>query len=245
MGKTTHNPVTTKWTGSIGGFSYRVLRGKQVIAERRAQTGDRATPKQVSGRTRFKLASQFSALWYGIIVANLAKVRPDMVLARSMATSVAYGVSTIENHAAMIDLDDFENAMNSKSRQAASAGMSVHFNAVSQDIVASDGDVVTYQVVAFDEESNPTGFNTVTYISDGTSKMVDLPAIKGDAVRYDIMAFNTTLDEDTEYNGPLGDIKGDDPEEPMAKVYSVLVSALTKAKGKINGIQTGSFLVTP
>ena len=245
MANTTHNPITTKWSGAVGGFTYRILRGKQIIAERPSHIANPKSAGQMRVRMKFKLASQFSSLWNNILNANLAKVESDSTLNRGLATSVAYHVADIDQHAAIVDLEDFENAFNARTRQAASAGMTVHFNAVTQDIVAADGDVVTYQVVAFDEESNPIGFNTVTYVSDGTAKNIDLPAIKGNASRYDLMAFSTTLDENTEYTGPLGNIKGDDPESLSANTYSVLVSALSSVSGTINGIQTGSYLVTP
>ena len=245
MANTTHNPITTKWSGAVGGFTYRILRGKQIIAERPSHIANPKSAGQMRVHMKFKLASQFSSLWNNILNANLAKVESDSTLNRGLATSVAYHVADIDQHAAIVDLEDFENAFNARTRQAASAGMTVHFNAVTQDIVAADGDVVTYQVVAFDEKSNPIGFNTVTYVSDGTAKNIDLPAIKGDASRYDLMAFSTMLDENTEYTGPLGNIKGDDPESLSANTYSVLVSALSSVIGTINGIQTGSYLVTP
>ena len=245
MANTTHNPITTKWSGAVGGFTYRILRGKQIIAERPSHIANPKSAGQMRVHMKFKLASQFSSLWNNILNANLAKVESDSTLNRGLATSVAYHVADIDQHAAIVDLEDFENAFNARTRQAASAGMTVHFNAVTQDIVAADGDVVTYQVVAFDEESNPIGFNTVTYVSDGTAKNIDLPAIKGDASRYDLMAFSTMLDENTEYTGPLGNIKGDDPESLSANTYSVLISALSSVSGTINGIQTGSYLVTP
>jgi len=244
MATTLHNPVTTKWSGDVGGFSYRVIENKQSIAERHVRKSSGSTKEQVNVRSRFKLASQFSALWLGILGAFLSKKAPKSGKARRYAFSVAYGVSTVENNTAMIELENFENIMNAKTHQSASADMTVHFNAVSQDIVAADGDVVSYQVVAFDENSTPIGFNTVTYVSDGTAKLIDLPVIKGEAKRYDIMAFNTTLDENTTYDGPLGNITGNDPElEISPEVYSVLIEAMSKTKGKINGIQTGSFLV--
>ena len=245
MANTTHNPITTKWSGAVGGFTYRILRGKQIIAERPSHIANPKSAGQMRVHMKFKLASQFSSLWNNILNANLAKVESDSTLNRGLATSVAYHVADIDQHAAIVDLEDFENAFNARTRQAASAGMTVHFNAVTQDIVAADGDVVTYQVVAFDEETNPIGFNTVTYVSDGTAKNIDLPAIKGDASRYDLMAFSTMLDENTEYTGPLGNIKGDDPESLSANTYSVLISALSSVSGTINGIQTGSYLVTP
>lgn len=203
------------------------------------------TEKQSTHRAMFKLVSQFSSIWSPILTLFLLNKAPRKKC-RNYASSVAYKVTSVENHTAVINLSDFETLINAKTHQYASAGMIVSFNAVSQSIIAPDGDVVTYQIVAFDENSTPIGFNTVTFVSDGTAKLIDLPAIKGDAKRYDIMAYSTTLGEGTVYNGTIGEISGNNPEEIItAESYSVLVNALEKAKGTINGIQTGSFLVTP
>lgn len=245
MANTSHNPITTKWSGAVGGFTYRILRGKQVIAERASHTTDRKSAGQMRVRMKFKLSAQFSSLWKGILEANLAKLESDSVMARALATSVAYHVAGIDQHAAVVNLEEFENAFNARTRQTDSGGMVVHFNVAVQEIVAPEGAVVTYQVVAFDEESNPIAFNTETFISNGDPKNIDLPLVRITPTRYDVIAFATTLDENTEYNGPLGNITGDNPESLSANTYSVLVSALSTVSGTINGIQTGSYLVTP
>ncbi len=244
--KLTDNPLTSLWSGKLKGFLFKVVDGKQVITSipHRKKTG--ITEKQVEGRSIFKLSSQYVAVWLPMLRLNLVMRFPDKKKAQSFAISVAYGVARIENHAAVIYLEDFERAINNQSHQNPSVDLLIHFNAANQDIIAPDGHVVTYQVVAFDSDSNPIGFNTVTYVSDGTAKLIDLPAIKGDAVRYDIMAFNTAIGQNTSFDGPIGNISGNDPDEVIsAQTYSVLVVALEKAKGTIYGIQSGSFLVTP
>ncbi|MCR4812457.1 MAG: hypothetical protein K5867_07725 [Bacteroidales bacterium] len=242
MANTQHNPITTKWSGAVGGFTYRILRGKQIIAERPSHIANPKSAGQMRVRMKFKLASQFSSLWNNILNANLAKVESDSTLNRALATSVAYHVAGIDQHAAIVDLEDFENAFNARTRQTSSGGMVVHFNNAVQEIIAPEGAVVTYQVVAFDEESNPIAFNTETFISNGDPNNIDLPLVRITPTRYDVIAFATTLDENTEYNGPLGNITGDNPESLSANTYSVLVSALSSVSGTINGIQTGSYL---
>ena len=248
MANTTHNPITTKWSGAVGGFQYRILRGKQIIAERASHVKNPQTAGQIIVRMKFKLSAQFSSLWKGILEANLAKVQSDSVMARALATSVAYQsavVSGNHNEAAVIDLEEFAQRFNARTRMVTppSTEMSLMFNASAQTITASEGALVAYQVVAFDQASNPIGSNVETYISDGTAHTVQLPRIAGDAARYDCMAFCTVLDSTTAYTGPLGNITGDDPESLNANTYSVLVEALSSTLGTIKGILTGSYLV--
>lgn len=201
--------------------------------------------KQAMQCALFKLASQFVACWAPILVLFLLGKYPRSKY-RAFASSVAYSVAGFEDHTAVINLSDFENMINSKSHQFASPDMVVTFTAVSQSIIAPDGDVVTYQIAAFDEKGTPIGFNTVTDGSDGSAKIIDLPAIKGEVKRYDIMAYSTTIGEGVEYNGALGEISGKNASEIItADAYVVLVNALEKANGKVHGLQTGSFLVTP
>lgn len=203
------------------------------------------TESQAEHRAKFKASAQFNSYWAPINALFLLGKYSHRKY-RAFVGSIAYKVSYIENHAAVINLSDFENAINSKTHQYASPDMVVTFTAVAQNIIAPDGDVVTYQIVAFDEKGTPIGFNTVTYESDGTAKVIDLPAIKGEAKRYDIMAYNTTIGEGIEYNGALGEISGKNASEIITTdAYVVLVNTLEKANGKVHGLQTGSFLVTP
>ncbi len=246
MGKTLFNPITTKWKGSIGGFRYSVLRGKQVISERSSSYNDRKSSAQMNTRVRFKLATQFSALWKRILEANQVRFEPDRTLARANGTQVAFNASEfVDNNAALLDIYDFENAFNAKTRQVVPADLSLVFTSVAQSITARDGMVVTYQIVAFDANDNPIGFNTVTYTSDGTAKVLDLPVIKGNAVRYDCIAFGSTVDTTSAWDGPLSNLNGDDPLSLDANTYAVLISSLSTKALDVTGIITGSFLVTP
>ena len=83
----------------------------------------------------------------------------------------------------------------------------------------------------------------VTYVSDGTAKQIDLPAIRGEAVRYDIITFNTSTTGASNWAGPIGNINGNDPFSIDAEVYSVLMSELSSSNRVIHGIVTGSYLV--
>jgi len=243
MGKTAFNPVTTKWQGQVGGFVYRIRNGKQIIAQAVSHIQDRKSPAQVLHRMRFKLASQFSKLWDDILKANLAQIERNASKAQGVIRSVAFESTAGENDTATLMLDTFENNFNAETQQVEDPDLILLFNASTQSLVAPDGDIVAYQVVAFDKNSTPIGFNVVTYESDGSAKVVDLPTVKGDAVRYDILAFNTTITDSSTWNGPIGNINGKNPYTIDAKVYSVLISELSSENRAIHGIVTGSYLV--
>lgn len=241
MGKTVFNPITTKWRGAIGGFRYSVVRGKQVIAERASAVKNPRTEGQMNTRMRFKLASQFSNLWKDIIELNMVKKTRDLVMTRATGTKVAFGASEVRYGSALVDLGDFANDFNAKNNQPVSAGIELTFNSTTQSITATDDDIVTYKVVAFDESNTPIGTNVTTYVSDGTAKVVDLPAIFGDAVRYDIMVFTTTPTEGAEeYTGRLSDMLG---ENATTNTYSLFAAMAAESLITVNGILTGSYLV--
>lgn len=244
MGKTVFNPITTKWRGAIGGFRYSVVRGKQVIAERASAVKNPRTAGQMYNRMRFKLASQFSNLWKDIIGLNMVKKTRDLVLTRATGTKVAFGASSIENDYARVDLGGFVNDFNAKNNQPVSAELELTFNSTTQSITAPADDIVTYKVVAFDESNTPIGTNAVTYVSDGTAKNIDLPAIFGEAVRYDIMVFSTTPTEGAEeYTGRLTDMLGQNYEEiPQTQVYSLYATMAAESLITVNGVLSGSYL---
>lgn len=244
MGKTVFNPITTKWRGAIGGFRYSVVRGKQVIAERASAVKNPRTTGQMNTRMRFKLASQFSNLWKDIIELNMVKKTRDLVLTRAAGTKVAFGASLVDSDTAMVNLGDFANDFNAKNNQPVAAGMVLTFDSVEQTITAPAGDIVTYKVVAFDESDTPIGTHSTTYTSDGSAKTIDLPAIFGNAVRYDVLAFSTTPSEGAaEYTGQISSIAAAyNGDNLVPLVYSVFAQMASESLIEINGLVSGSYL---
>lgn len=245
MGKTVFNPITTKWRGAIGGFRYSVVRGKQVIAERASAVKNPRTEAQMDTRAKFKLASQFSNLWKDIIQLNMVKKTRDLVLTRATGTKVAFGAAEVRVGVATVELGDFANDFNAKNNQPVNAGMVLTFNSTTQSITAPAGDIVTYKVVAFDESNTPIGANMTTFASiDGTAKNIDLPAIFGNAVRYDIMVSSTTPTEGAEeFTGRLTNMLGEDSvSHSVSEVYSLYAEMAAESLITVNGILTGSYL---
>lgn len=245
MGKTVFNPITTKWRGAIGGFRYSVVRGKQVIAERASAVKNPRTQGQMNTRMRFKLASQFSNLWKDIIELNMVKKTRDRVLTRATGTQVAFGASQIDDDLAVINLGDFANDFNAKNNQPAAAGTTLTFNSTTQSITAPAGDIVTYKVVAFDESNTPIGTHSTTYTSDGSAKLIDLPAIFGNAVRYDVLAFSSTPSEGAaEYTGQISNIAADaNGAQVSPLVYSLFAQMVSESLIEVNGFVSGSYVV--
>jgi len=244
MGKTVFNPITTKWRGAIGGFRYSVVRGKQVIAERASAVKNPRTSGQMETRMKFKLASQFSNLWKDIIELNMVKKTRDLVMTRAAGTQVAFGASQIDDGIACVNIGGFANDFNAKNNQPVSAGLQLTFNSTTQSITAPQNDIVTYKVVAFDRENTPIGTHVSTYVSAGIAKLIDLPAIFGDAVRYDIMVFTTTPTEGAEeYTGRLTDMLGENAQGAVAEVYSLYAAMAAESLITVNGVLTGSYMV--
>ena len=243
MGKTAFNPITTQWKGQIGGFTYSVRDGNQIIAKVASSRRDPKSIKQMRIRMRFKLASQFTKLWDNILLTNLAKIESNASKGQNLIRKVAFHSTTSEGDTALLMLEDFENNFNAETQQVASADLRLIFNVTNQSITAPSGDMVAYQIVAFDQNSTPIGYNVVTYVSDGTDKRIELPVVRGEAVRYDIITFNTSTTESGSWTGPIGNINGNDPYSIDTEVYSVLMSELSSSNRTIHGIVTGSYLV--
>lgn len=196
-------------------------------------------------RAKFKLASQFSNLWKDIIKLNMVKKTRDHVLTRATGTKVAFGAADVRSGNATVSLGDFANDFNAKNNQPVNAGMELTFNSTTQSITAPENDIVTYKVVAFDESDTPIGTNVTTFVSDGSAKLIDLPAIFGDAARYDIMVFSTTPTEGAEeYTGRLTNMLGEDTNGgSAAEMYNLYADMAAESLITVNGVVTGSYLV--
>lgn len=243
MAKTAFNPITTKWQGALGGFRYSILRGKQVISERPSHVRNPRTEKQMSVRMRFKLATQFSALW-SILQANLVKREPDSVLARAFATKTAFASALPtgnSNEAAVLDLEEFASLFNANTSQTQDPNLTVLFSSTTQTITAPQGVIVTYQVVAFGDDDLPIGSTVRSYTANGSAATIILPLVRGSVKRYDLMVFTATPGVDY-VAGPLGNISGDDPLQININTYAVLMDALSTETAEISGITTDSCL---
>ena len=245
MGKTVFNPITTKWRGAIGGFRYSVVRGKQVIAERASAVKNPRTPGQMNTRTKFKLASQFSSLWKDLLDLNLVKIESDRVLTRSRATKVAFGAAVNTGDNADVVLGNFANDFNALNNQPVQANVALVFSSQTQTLTAPEGATVIYKVVAFDQDGTPIGSNVQTYLSDGTAKNIDLPAIFGNAGRYDIMAFTAEeLEGAEEYTGKISQMSGKSLTAGMlTETYELFAKTVATSSMKVNGLVSGSTLV--
>lgn len=222
MAKTIHNPITTKWQGTLGGFQYRIVRGNQVIAERASHVRNPRTKAQVENRAKFKLASQFSALWNNILDANAAHKIGDTVLSRAKATKIAHTMAQFNNNEARVQLRNFVGAWNAALPQDAS-NFTLTFTAATQTISGTLGTKVAYKVVAFNEAGVVLG-STTQVVELGTApENIVLPAVLETPERYDILAFEI-VDNDNEIFGSLTNMVGAEYEAVVSNLYTLLVS---------------------
>ena len=234
MAKTIHNPITTKWQGTLGGFQYRIVRGNQVIAERASHVRNPQTKAQVENRAKFKLASQFSALWNNILDANAAHKIGDTVLSRAKATKLAHAMAQFNNNEARVQLRNFVGAWNAALPQDAS-NFTLTFTAATQQISGTLGTKVAYKVVAFDEAGVVLG-STTQVVELGTApETIVLPVVRGTVGRYDILAFEMVDNEDTVI-GSLTNMTGAEYESVVSNLYTLLVSENGTANVKIHSL---------
>ena len=217
-----HNPITTKWRGGIGGFEYRVLRGKQVIAERASGKRNPRTRAQVENRAKFKLSSQFSALWNNILDAHAAHKIGDTVLSRAPAIKLAHSVAQFANGEARVQLRNFVGAWNAALPQDAS-NFTLTFTAATQTISGTQGTNVAYKVVAFNVAGVVLGSTTQVVELGTAAENIILPAVRETVGRYDIMAFEMVDNEDTVI-GSLTNMTGAEYEAVVSNLYTLLVS---------------------
>ena len=222
MANTTHNPITTKWSGTLGGFRYSIVRGKQVISERPSHVRNPRTKAQVENRAKFKLASQFSALWNNILDANAAHKIGDTVLSRSQATKIAHAMAQFNNGEARVQLRNFVAGWNQAMNQE-SSNFTLTFTSATQTISGALGTKVAYKVVAFNAQGFVIG-STTQLVELGTApENIVLPAVLETPERYDILAFEI-VDNDDEIFGNLTNMVGAEYEAVVSNLYTLLVS---------------------
>ena len=234
MGKTVFNPITTKWRGAIGGFRYSVCRGKQIIAERASAVRNPRTAAQVENRAKFKLSSQFSALWNNILDANAAHKIGDTVLSRSQATKIAHSVAQFGNNEARVQLRNFVGAWNAKMNQEAS-NFTLVFTAATQTISGAQGTKVAYKVVAFDMAGVVLGSTTQVVELGTAAENIVLPVVRETVGRYDIIAFEMVDNEDSIF-GNLTNMTGAEYESVVSNLYTLLVSENATNNVKIHSL---------
>jgi hypothetical protein len=222
MANTTHNPITTKWSGTLGGFRYSIVRGKQVISERPSHVRNPQTKAQVENRAKFKLASQFSALWNNILDANAAHKIGDTVLSRSKATKIAHAMAQFNNNEARVQLRNFVAGWNQAMNQD-SSNFTLTFTSATQQISGAQGTKVAYKVVAFNAQGFVIGSTTQLVELGTAAENIVLPAVLETPERYDILAFEI-VDNDDEIFGNLTNTVGAEYEAVVSNLYTLLVS---------------------
>lgn len=240
MAKTEHNPINTLWHGQVGGIRYRVLRGKQVISSAVSHMTNRNTPAQQNARGRFKAAVRFTDVWLPLLKANLRKVEDDAFEVRSKVSRIALNSASYKDGEGSIDLWEFAKRFNMASRRRVSGEVEIEFDERARRIRVPAGNVVVYEVTAY----NPKGLllwrKTLVYVSDGDGKEIELPDGMGDVSRLDLMAFNVTLCNGAVWRGPVGEVTGRSTKKINGNIYCELLEALSGKGCRIHGVSVGS-----
>lgn len=240
MARTLFNPVTTKWRGAIGGFVYSIVRGQQVIGARPSARKQSKSPYVMVQRAKFKLASQFSALWKDILNLNLQE-QGDTVMRRAMSNKVAQEAMSLNDNVISMNLNDFVTNMNVDTNKIPVGIESLSIDASqSPHIVARSGDFVYYEVVAFDDNNRLIGRMSDWYISTGRMMHINLARVVNgwqSVNRWDLIAFTMTpTNEDGRQT--LSNIECGD----MAQVYQLMLTSSVSQNFDINGMYCDSWV---
>lgn len=245
MGKTAFNPITTKWRGAIGGFRYSVVRGKQVIAERASAVRNPKTAAQMEVRAKFKLATQFSAIWREIINLFLADKNMDDVEKRAALTQTAYDVATAftvdGNNGKLVSLRNVVAMLNSRFLHN-SSNITVGFTSAAQTVTSTVDTTVLCEVVAFNEAGAIIGKTTesLTLTAD-TAATIPLPIATETPSRYDLMIFEAMPVTEDAW-GSITNIQGEYNSGLNKDGYQNLLNVIATGAVEIRSLAQASYV---
>ena len=239
MAKTEHNAINTLWRGKVGGFQYRVVRGKQVISGAVSHITNRKTPKQLDARGRFRAAISFTDMWLPLLKANMRKVENDAFEARTKICKIALGAAEYVDGEGRVDMEEFVSEFNWENKRRASVDLDVEFDGLSGRISVPAGQVVVYEVAAYERSGKSAWWKTVAFVSDGEAREIELPTGVREVGRIELMAFNVTMYRSAEWEGPVGEITGELTRKKETGNYWKLLEALSARGCRIHGVVGG------
>ena len=239
MAKIEHNAINTLWRGKVGGFQYRVVRGKQVISGAVSHITNRKTPKQLDARGRFRAAISFTDMWLPLLKANMRKVENDAFEARTKICKIALGAAEYVDGEGRVDMEEFVSEFNWENKRRASVDLDVEFDGLSGRISVPAGQVVVYEVAAYERSGKSAWWKTVAFVSDGEAREIELPTGVREVGRIELMAFNVTMYRSAEWEGPVGEITGELTRKKETGNYWKLLEALSARGCRIHGVVGG------
>ena len=239
MAKTEHNAINTLWRGKVGGFQYRVVRGKQVISGAVSHITNRKTPKQLDARGRFKAAIGFTDMWLPLLKANMRKVENDAFEARTKICKIALGAAEYVDGEGRVDMEEFVSEFNWANKRRASVDLDVEFDGMAGRISVPAGQVVVYEVAAYERSGKSAWWKTFAFVSDGEAREIELPTGVREVGRIELMAFNVTMFRSAEWEGPVGEIWGKSTRRKREGNYGKLLEALSARGCRIHGVVGG------
>ena len=170
-----HGPLT-KTKGKLGGVVFQQYEGMQVAREYQPVVKNPQSEKQVSNRSKFKLASQTVALYKEVINARLAKASIYTRNRRGIALSAIQRViKTTDPTVAVENFSSVINAINAKSLTEYAAP-AVIVNDSNFNVTAPADSEVLGVIAGFDNDGNFVGRKIVSGTGTGSALNFAVPA---------------------------------------------------------------------
>lgn len=182
--------IFSKLKGKLAGVVFQQYEGMQVGKEYQPNVKNPNTEKQIAVRASFKLASQLTAIYEYVLLTAAAKVSiyTRMIRGRVVSTlRYAIGVSGGANP--IISLSETATAINTILSVSPIEPPTISgANISSATISATEGDIVRYTIVAYDNEYNIIGTANQEFTATASPQSIQAPVTATTPENYDIMA---------------------------------------------------------
>lgn len=177
MARQNHGPLS-RAKGKLGGVVYQQYEGMQISREYQPVVKNPQTTSQVNNRAKFKLASQTVAQLKEIINVRLAPLSIYTRMKRAMAVNALFSrIDMSTPNEPQLTIDDIVDALNAKNVSSLAAPLvEASVGGAASTITATNGDIVTYVQVSFNNDGSIAAHQTETYTSTGTRKEVPAPS---------------------------------------------------------------------
>lgn len=182
--------IFSKLKGKLAGVVFQQYEGIQVGKEYQPNVKDPNTDKQIAVRAAFKLASQFTALYEFILIPAAANVSSYTRMVRGkLVATLRYAIGTAGGENPTIQLADAAAAVNTIHATTPVTAPTIEgANIGAATISANVGDVVRYTIVAYDQNNNILGSNSVQFTATATPETINAPRTATTPYSYDVMA---------------------------------------------------------
>lgn len=184
--------IFSKAKNKLGGVTFQQYEGMQIGKEYQPNVKNPNTANQIAARAKFKLASQLVALYNSVLMIAGAKISIYSRYIRGAFVGVISREATYDAQVATISPQEFATAINTRvGSSEVQAPVISGSTAQNATISATAGDIVTYEVVAFDTLGNIIGRDSDSFTASDTPQAITLPLTSTTPDRYDVVAVAT------------------------------------------------------